>query len=80
MDVLVPTTGPVDAQAIHSAKKLKLIVQPATGYSNIDIEMAAELDVPVCNSPGDAAHSSPVTLPRNSAGKCGGSIIRYMHT
>ena len=30
-DVLVPTTGTVDAQTIRSAKKLKLIVQPADG-------------------------------------------------
>ena len=53
-DVLVPTTGPVDAQAIRSAKRLKLIVQPATGYSNIDVKTAAELGIPVCNSPGAA--------------------------
>lgn len=61
VDVLVPTTGPVDSQAIRNAKKLKLIVQPATGYSNIDIETAAEFDVPVCTSPGGALHSFPVT-------------------
>ena len=51
-DVLIPTTGLVDAQAIRSAKKLKLIVQPASGYSNISIETASELGIPVCHSPG----------------------------
>ena len=55
--MLVPTTGTVDAQTIRSAKKLKLIVQPATGYSNIDVEAAAELGIPVCTSPGAASHS-----------------------
>ncbi len=51
-DVFIPTTGIVDSRAIRSAKKLKLIAQPATGYSNIDIETAAELGIPVCTSPG----------------------------
>ena len=54
-DVFIPTTGPVDGRAIRSAKELKLIVQPASGYSNIDIETAAELGIPVCNSPGAAS-------------------------
>ena len=61
-DVLVPTTGPVDAQALRSAKRLKLIVQPATGYSNIDVETAAELGIPVCNSPGAALQYCLVKL------------------
>ena len=51
-DVLIPTTGKVDGQVIRSAPKLKLIVQSATGYSNIDIETAGQLGIPVCNSPG----------------------------
>ena len=51
-DVLIPTTGKVHGQVIRSARKLKLIVQPATGYSNIDTEAAAQLGIPVCNSPG----------------------------
>ena len=59
-DVLIPTTGAVDAQAIRSAKRLKLIVQPATGYSNIDTETAAELGIPVCTSPGTALHNHSV--------------------
>lgn len=50
--MLIPTTGLVGGQTIRAAKKLKLIVQPASGYSNIDMEAAGELGIPVCNSPG----------------------------
>ncbi len=80
MDVLVPTTGTVDAQAICSAKKLKLIVQPATGYSNIDVETAAELGIPVCNSPGVAPHSRPMSLLQSLKPTMRQSSARHMRT
>ena len=72
-DVFIPTTGPVDGRAIRSAKELKLIVQPATGYSNIDIETAAELGIPVCNSPGAASlafHAKVAAIRRILVSSC----------
>ena len=70
--MLIPTTGLVDAQAIRSAKKLKLIVQPASGYSNISVETASELGISVCHSPG----FNPLTC---HASREPGSVISWTH-
>lgn len=50
--VLVPTTGVVSAASIAAAKDLQLIVQPASGYNNIDLAAAKARSIAVCTSPG----------------------------
>ncbi|KAL3134120.1 hypothetical protein ABBQ32_008542 [Trebouxia sp. C0010 RCD-2024] len=55
--VLIPTTGLLPAKVINAAMDLRLIVNPAAGYNNIDIEAAQARGVPVCTSPGYNAAS-----------------------
>ncbi|PXW86029.1 glycerate dehydrogenase [Nitrosomonas sp. Nm84] len=43
--------------AIEAAERLKLICVAATGYNNIDLQAAAERNVPVCNVRGYATPS-----------------------
>jgi lactate dehydrogenase-like 2-hydroxyacid dehydrogenase len=40
VDVLIPTVAKVDAALLKAAPQLQLIVQPAAGYQNIDVEAA----------------------------------------
>jgi len=50
--VLIPTTGPVDAAVIAAAAPtLRLIVQPASGVENIDLDAARAAGVPVLACP-----------------------------
>lgn len=56
--VLIPTTGAVDAAAIEAAAGLRLIAQPAAGYSNIDVAAAKRRGVPVTIAPGSNRHST----------------------
>ncbi|KAG1660833.1 hypothetical protein FOA52_008944 [Chlamydomonas sp. UWO 241] len=56
-DVLIPTTGTVDAAIIRAAPKCKLIAQPAAGHDNIDRGVARELGIPVTIAPGSNAQS-----------------------
>ncbi|KAK9824779.1 hypothetical protein WJX74_008110 [Apatococcus lobatus] len=51
-EVIIPTTGPLPAEVVAAAPKLKLILQPAAGYSNIPLEAAKARGIPVCNAPG----------------------------
>jgi phosphoglycerate dehydrogenase-like enzyme len=39
-DVLIPTVAKVDATLLAAAPRLRLIVQPAAGYQNIDTAAA----------------------------------------
>ncbi len=48
-EVIVCNKLSLDRAAIVSAKNLKLICVAATGYNNIDLTMAAERKIPVCN-------------------------------
>ncbi len=43
--------------SLASASKLQLIVIPATGYDHIDLEMAGEQNITVCNAPGYSTSS-----------------------
>lgn len=54
MDIAVTNKVVIDRQAIEAADRLKLICLTATGYNNIDIEAAAEHDIPVINTTGYA--------------------------
>ena len=51
--VLVPN-GPdtIDAELLQAAKELKLIANFGVGYNNIDVDTAAEMGIPVTNTPG----------------------------
>ncbi|MEE8601406.1 NAD(P)-dependent oxidoreductase [Euzebya tangerina] len=51
-DVLVVRSTVVDATAITSAKRLRLIVRAGAGTNTIDVQSAAEQAVYVCNVPG----------------------------
>jgi phosphoglycerate dehydrogenase-like enzyme len=51
--VLIPTTGRVDASVIRAAAPtLRLIVQPASGVENIDLQTASDLNIRVIACPG----------------------------
>ncbi|KEZ79193.1 D-2-hydroxyacid dehydrogenase [Salinisphaera hydrothermalis] len=54
VDVIVVNKVVIDRKAIEAAPDLKLICLTATGYNNIDIEAAAERDIPVINVTGYA--------------------------
>ncbi len=51
-DVVLPSNGAVDAEAITHAARLRLIQQPAAGYDGIDLDAARARGIPVCNAPG----------------------------
>lgn len=78
--VLIPTTGVVDAAAINAAAGLRLIAQPAAGTANIDLEAARARGVPVTFAPGvNAAATAEVALMlmlmllrRADEARCGG--------
>lgn len=46
--------GPAE---LEGASRCRMIVQPAAGYDSIDVETAAQLDVPVLNAPGANSHA-----------------------
>lgn len=56
-DVIVLNKVKITAQAIRSAQNLKLICVFATGYDNIDVAVARECGVAVCNVPGYSTDS-----------------------
>ena len=51
-DILLCNKTPVNRQTIGEAKKLKYIGLFATGFNNIDLDLAKERNIPVCNVPG----------------------------
>ncbi|MDR4505685.1 MAG: hypothetical protein MRK01_13010 [Candidatus Scalindua sp.] len=55
-DVVYPDKVVITGEMIRSAKSVKLF-QYGTGYDTIDIEVAKELGIPVCNMPGVTAQS-----------------------
>ena len=48
-EVVVCNKFSLDRRAIFSAKRLKLICVAATGVNNIDLAVAVERNIPVCN-------------------------------
>jgi phosphoglycerate dehydrogenase-like enzyme len=51
IEVILPSNAIVDGTVLRAAKKLKLVMQPASGYEAIDRDTARVLGVPVCNAP-----------------------------
>ena len=51
-DILLCNKTPVNRQTIGEAKNLKYIGLFATGFNNIDLDLAKERNIPVCNVPG----------------------------
>ena len=51
-DILLCNKTPVNRQTIGEAKNLKYIGLFATGFNNIDLELARQRNIPVCNVPG----------------------------
>lgn len=56
-DIYILAVEKVDAEVIHAAENLKLIVKPAAGFDNIDIAEATKRDIPVTFAPGYNASS-----------------------
>lgn len=48
-EIIVSNKVQLDRAAIFAAKQLKLICIAATGYNNVDLDAAAERNIPVCN-------------------------------
>jgi len=51
-DVVLPSNGRLDADAIAAAGRVRLIQQPAAGTDAIDVAAARARGIPVCNAPG----------------------------
>ena len=51
-DVVVVNKVVLDRQTLTSSSRLKLVCIAATGTNNVDLEAAAELNIPVCNVRG----------------------------
>ena len=56
-DVIITNKVKITAEAIRSAKSLKLVCVFATGFDNIDIKAAKEMGVGVANVPGYSTDS-----------------------
>ena len=56
-DVIIVNKVRVTRELMKNAKSLRLICVFATGYDNIDVEAARELDIAVCNVPGYSTDS-----------------------
>ncbi len=55
-DIVYPDKAIITGEMIKSAKRVKLF-QYGTGYDTIDIEVAKERRIPICNMPGVTAQS-----------------------
>lgn len=55
--VIITNKTLLTAEVINAATNLKLIAVTATGYNNIDIEVAKKRAIPVCNVPDYGTHS-----------------------
>ena len=45
-------TDPIDQEVLSANPKLKIVANYAVGYNNIDVQAAAEMGIPVSNTPG----------------------------
>ena len=51
-DMVLCNKTPINRQTVGKAEKLRYIGLFATGFNNIDLELAKERNIPVCNVPG----------------------------
>lgn len=51
-------TDPIDKEVLSSNPKLKIVANYAVGYNNIDVKAAAEMGIPVSNTPGVLTETS----------------------
>lgn len=51
-EVILPSNCRIDGATLRACANLQLVQQPAVGVDDIDLKTAAELGIPVCNSPG----------------------------
>lgn len=56
-DIIVSNKTIIDEDVIMAASHLKLIAVTATGYNNVDVTVAKNKNVPVCNVPGYGTQS-----------------------
>ncbi|MBE7010923.1 MAG: hydroxyacid dehydrogenase [Ruminococcaceae bacterium] len=56
-DVVLVNKVKLGAHNLHQAKNLKLILEAATGYDNIDLAYCRERGIAVCNVPGYSVYS-----------------------
>ncbi len=56
-DAVIVRVAPLDAEVIERADKLKVISKHGTGLDNVDIEVASQRDIVVCNTPGANSQS-----------------------
>ena len=56
-EIVIANKSVLTRQILQSAPHLKLICVAATGYNNIDMEAAQELNIAVCNVPGYSTES-----------------------
>lgn len=57
-EVLIVRAERIDADALRSARRLKVIARTGSGVDNVDVTTATELGIPVLNAP--AAGTTPV--------------------
>lgn len=73
-DVLIVNKTRLNEDVISRLPKLKLILEAATGYDNIDVSAARRHGIPVCNVPGyarDAVAQMVVAMMLHSCSKVG---------
>ena len=56
-DIIIANKTILDAEKLRALPRLKLICVAATGMNNVDLDVAAELGIPVRNAVGYSTHS-----------------------
>lgn len=56
-DIIIANKTMINADVINAASHLKMIAVTATGYNNVDIEVAKKRKIVVCNVPGYGTQS-----------------------
>ncbi len=56
-DIIIANKTLLDAEKLRALPRLKLICVAATGMNNVDLDVAAELGIPVRNAVGYSTHS-----------------------
>ena len=54
-NILICRGSSVDKEQLTACAGLKMVIRAGAGYNNIDVKTASELDIAVCNTPGQNA-------------------------